>query len=552
MSLHPHAVLPTHTVANQVPPLVDYDLATTDPVLMDGLRREGAAWAQANAQAFGEALGRADILEAGHLANKHGPELVAFDRYGHRIDEVRFHPSYHTMFSLGAAHGVHSLAWTAPQPGGHVAHAALEYLLGQVEAGVCCPLTMTYAIVPVLREDPTLARDWLPGALSTDYDPRMVPADGKRGLTFGMAMTEKQGGSDVRANTTRAVPDVDGAYRLTGHKWFCSAPMSDAFLTLAQTDAGLSCFFVPRWCPDGSRNRFFVQRLKDKCGNKSNASSEIEYHDTWALPVGEPGRGVATILDMVHHTRLDCTVAAAGLGRRALVEAIHHAMHRKAFGHRLIEQPLMRNVLADLSLEVEANLRLALRVARAYDEAETDPQAARLGRIGVAVAKYWTNKRCVTLVGEAMECLGGAGYVEEGPLARLFREAPLNGIWEGSGNVICLDVLRAGSRDPSTTEALVAELRGFAGLDARLDAAIDRAVAELSDPEQVQYRARRLVESLALAWQGGLMLRDGTPAAAEAFVATRLGGAGGVAFGTLPRGVDTSAILRAAWPAVDA
>lgn len=552
MTYRPHRHLPTHEVTNQVPPLVDYNLADADPVLTDAVQREGAGWAADQVAAFGAALGTSTTLEAGHLANHHPPEFVPFDRYGHRVDEVRFHPSYHHMFELGATHGVHSLAWTAAEPGGHVAHAALEYLLAQVEAGVCCPLTMTYAVVPALREEAQVAEQWLPQVLVQDYDPRMLPPERKRALTFGMAMTEKQGGSDVRANTTRATRADDDSWRLTGHKWFCSAPMSDAFLTLAYTDEGITCFLVPRWLPDGTRNRFFVQRLKDKLGNKSNASSEIEYHDTWAQRVGPEGRGIATILDMVHHTRLDCTIAAAGLGRRALTEAIHHACHRKAFGARLIEQPLMRNVLSDLALEVEADLLIAMRVARAYDEAATSPDAAGLARIGVAIAKYWTNKRCPALIGEAMECLGGAGYVEEGPLPRLFREAPLNGIWEGSGNVICLDVLRAAGREPHTVELLLAELASFRGQDPRLDAAIDRVHQEFTDHDQLAWRARRLVESAAVAWQGGLMLAHAPAAAAEAFLATRLAGQGGLAFGTLPPGIDTTPILRRAWAAVDA
>ena len=550
MSLRPQTALPTHTVTNQVPPLEGYNLFATDAVLADGLAREGAGWFADRAHAFGEVLGRPEILEAGRLANVHPPELRTFDRTGQRIDEARFHPAYHTMFSLGMEHGTHNVAWTSPQRGGHVAHTVQEFLLSQVEAGVCCPITMTYAVIPALRHEPAVAAQWEPRATAQVYDPRMIPASQKTSATLGMAMTEKQGGSDIRANTTRAVPDGDG-WRLTGHKWFCSAPMCDAFLTLAQTDKGITCFLVPRWLPDDTRNPFYIQRLKDKLGNKSNASSEIEYHHTWAQRVGEEGRGVRTIIEMVHHTRLDCTSAAAALSRAALVQALHHACHRKAFGALLIDKPLMRNVLSDLALEVEASTLLCLRMARAYDHAD-DPQEAAFARIGIAIAKYWTNKRCPTLVAEAMECLGGAGYVEEGPLPRLYREAPLNGIWEGSGNVICLDVLRAAAKDPGTVTALVHELEGGRGLDPRLDAAIDRVKAELSNTEFLEYRARRLTESAALALQGLLMARHASPAAAEAFLATRLAGGWGHAFGTLPPGVDTGAILRRAWPAVEA
>jgi putative acyl-CoA dehydrogenase len=410
---------------------------------------------------------------------------------------------------------------------------------------------MTYAVVPSLRIQPELAAVWEPRALSSRYDPRMLPAEQKTSAVLGMAMTEKQGGSDVRANTTRAVRDGDG-YRLTGHKWFCSHPTADAFLTLGQAEGGITCFLVPRWLPDGTRNPFFVQRLKDKLGNRSNASSEIEYLDTFGWRVGDEGRGIPTILAMVHHTRLDCTGAAASLGRRALTEAIHHACHRRAFGARLIDKPLMRNVLADLALEVEASTLLTLRVARSFDAPPDDAHEAAFSRIAVAVAKYWTNKRCPALIAEAMEALGGIGYVEETVLARLYREAPLNGIWEGSGNVICLDVLRAASKDPHSVRALLAELEGGRGLDPRLDAAIDRLHAEFADTELLEYRARRLTEAAALALQGLLMVRHAPPASADAFLATRLAGQWGHAFGTLPPGVDTTAILRRAWAAVDA
>lgn len=551
MPLSPRTSLPTHEVTNQVPPLEEYNLFETDVVLREGLVREGAGWATDRAHTWGGVLGQADVIQDGHLANACPPTLKVFDRTGQRIDEAEFHPSYHRIMGLAMEHGVHNLAWTSPHAGGHVAHTVQEYLLAQVEAGTCCPLTMTYAVVPALRHQPDVAQTWIPRVTSSAYDGRMIPAHAKTGATMGMAMTEKQGGSDVRANTTQAVRDGDG-WRLTGHKWFCSAPMCDAFLTLARTEVGITCFLVPRWLPDDTRNAFYIQRLKDKLGNKSNASSEIEYLDTYAEQVGEEGRGIRTILEMVHHTRLDCTTAAAALGRAALVQAIHHACHRRAFGSRLIDKPLMRNVLADLALEVEASTLLTLRLARSYDAAEDDETEAAVARIAVPVGKYWTNKRCPTLIGEAMECLGGAGYVEESPLPRLYREAPLNGIWEGSGNVICLDVLRALGRDPRAGEAFVAELMASKGKDPRLDAAIDRAVAELSNLDDAEYRARRLTESLAMALQGALMVEHAPQPVADAFLATRLEGSWGHAFGTLPTGVDTGAILTRAWPAVEA
>ncbi|MCB9665730.1 MAG: acyl-CoA dehydrogenase family protein [Alphaproteobacteria bacterium] len=550
MSLRPLTSLPTHEVTNQVPPLEGWNLFAADTAAREALAREAGPWAVDRALAFGEVLGRPEILAAGDDANHHPPELRLFDRRGQRVDEVDFHPAYHTMMGLGRTHGVHNLPWTTTQRGGHAAHAAQLYLLGQVEPGVCCPLTMTYAVVPSLREEPEVARVWEPRATATAYDARMIPADQKSSATLGMAMTEKQGGSDVRANTTRAVRDGEG-WRLTGHKWFCSAPMSDAFLTLAQTEAGITCFLVPRWLPDGTRNNFFVQRLKDKLGNRSNASSEIEYLDTWAQRVGEEGRGVPTIIAMVHHTRLDTTFAAAALGRRALVEAIHHACHRKAFGARLIEQPLMQNVLADLALDVEAAALLAFRVARAYDHAD-DPQEAAFGRIAVPIAKYWTNKRCPPVVAEALECLGGAGYVEEHVLPRLYREAPLNGIWEGSGNVICLDVLRAAGREPQTVAALLAELETGRGADRRLDAAIDGVKAAWTSDEDPAWRARSLVERCALTLQATLLVRHAPAEVADAFLATRLGGDWGHALGTLPAGTHVREILRRAWAPVDA
>ncbi|SMH36007.1 isovaleryl-CoA dehydrogenase [Azospirillum agricola] len=548
----PVATLATHSVANQPPDFAPRDLWRTDTALREAVRREGGGWAGDALAALGAEAGSERVMELGDLANRHGPELRAFDRFGHRIDEVEFHPSYHALMELVFRHRIHAVAWDGSRPGGHVAHAAMGYLATQAEAGVLCPVAMTHAAVPVLRRQPELAAEWLPRVLSDRYDPRFVPAGEKTGVTIGMAMTEKQGGSDVRANSTRAEPlgggGPGGEYRLTGHKWFCSAPMSDAFLTLARTGRGLSCFLVPRWRPDGTRNAIRLQRLKDKLGNRSNASAEIEYDGASAVLVGEEGDGIATIIDMVHHTRLDCGFAAAGLMRAAVARALHHATHRAAFGRPLIGQPLMRGVLADLALESEAAIALVLRVARAFDEGEGDPQARAFARLAVAVAKYWITKRCPALVCEALECHGGNGYVEEGPMPRLYREAPLNAIWEGSGNVIALDVLRTLHKEPAALAGLEAELALAGGLDARFDAWVGRTRAMLADPATLEGQARRLVERLALALQAGLLLRHAPPAVAGAFCASRLGGDWGHAFGTLPPDTDLDAILERAAP----
>jgi len=546
-SRRPITTLATHEVQNQVPPLEDYDLLAADPALEEALRREGAGWAEDRVRTFARVLGSERVLRLGFEANRHEPELRTFDRFGQRVDEVDYHPAYHELMRLAVEHGMPSLPWREPRPGAHVAHSAMLYLLSQVEAGVCCPLTMTYAVVPALRAQPEIAAEWEPRVLATSYDPRCVPAEEKSGATFGMAMTEKQGGSDVRANTTRAhalgAPGPGGAYELTGHKWFCSAPMSDGFLTLANTDQGLSCFLVPRWRPDGTRNPFLIQRLKDKLGNRSNASSEIEYQGTWCRMVGEEGRGVRTILSMVHHTRNDTVTAPASFMRQAVVQAAHHVRHRAAFGKRLVEQPLMRNVLADLAIEAEAATVLAMRISRSFDEAESDDGARAFCRIATAVAKYWLNKRAPGHVVEALECLGGAGYVEESGFPRLYREAPLNGIWEGSGNVICLDVLRAMAREPGSVEAFLAELDLAAGGDRRLDAAIAALRAELGKGADVELRARRVTEQMALALQGALLVRHAPHGVADAFCASRLGGDHGRAYGTLAPGANLAAAI---------
>ncbi len=535
----------THEVLNQSSPLPDVDAYEDDLPLRETVARWGGTWADETLHALGRIAGSQEGAKLAVDANVNRPALHTHDRYGNRVDQVEFHPAYHELMRLGKAHQVHSLSWrNEGREGAFVARSALHYLYCQLEAGVACPITMTHAVIPSLRESPEVAARWERGALSEAYDPRFLPPSKKHGLTFGMAMTEKQGGSDVRANTTVAVPDGE-AFRLTGHKWFCSAPMCDAFLTLAQGPGGLTCYLVPRWLPDGTPNTFLVQRLKDKLGNHSNASSEIEYRSTWAEQVGAPGRGVPTILAMVAQTRLDVATGAAGAMRQAVRYAVHHCLHRAAFGRRLIEQPLMRNVLADLHLEAEAAALLSFRVARAFDRAKADPQEEAFGRVGMAVAKYWCAKRVIGVVAEALECHGGNGYAENWPMARLYREAPLGSIWEGSGNVQCLDVLRAMARSPASMAAMQAELARHEGRDARLDRALGQIRDELTEPETLELRARRLVERLALALQAGLMLEHAPAPVAEAFLAGRLAD-GGQLFGNLPRGVDVDGLLARA------
>ena len=537
----------THEVINQPPPLPGRNLFTTDPILTAALMREGAGWASGRLRAFGAVMGTAAAAALGEAANRNPPQLRAFDRYGQRIDEVDYHPAYHELMALAKTHEVHSIAWTAGQSGGHMAHTALEYLLVQVEAGVCCPITMTHAGYAALRQHKAAAAGWLPKITAAAYDRRFIPASEKTGVTIGMAMTEKQGGSDVRSNTTRAAATGEpGWFALTGHKWFCSAPMSDAFLTLARTPAGLSCFLLPRWRPDGTRNPFFIQRLKDKLGDRANASAEIEYDGTLAQLIGEEGHGVRAIIEMVHHTRLDTAAAAAGIMRAAVVQAVHHASHRSAFQKRLVDQPLMRNVLADLVLEWVAATLLVARVARSFDEAAADPAAAHFARIGVAVAKYWTNKRLPAHVCEALECQGGSAYVEESVMPRLYRQAPVNGIWEGSGNVICLDILRSIAREPATLEALIAELSLARGLDRRLDAAVERLKDNLRRPGDLQSGARSLVSAMGVALEASLLLRHGPAAAASAYCASRLGDGWSGTYGTLPVDTDFTAIIELA------
>jgi len=547
----PITELPTHEVTNQPPALCDYNLFTSDRALAEAVAREGSPKSVERAEAFGAALGTEETLELGEIANRHPPELKAFDRAGRRIDEVAFHPAYHQLMTLAIRHRQPSAAWIG-EPGGHVSHSALEFLMHEVEPGVCCPMSMTYAGIPALRHNRDLAAEWEPKLLSETYDSALRPMSEKAGCTMGMAMTEKQGGSDVRSNATIARP-VDGpggeTYELTGHKWFCSAPMSDAFLTLAYVEDRLTCFFIPRITPGGERNRIFIQRLKDKLGNRANASSEIEYHGAWARRVGEEGRGVQTIIEMVHHTRLDTTLGAASLMRRAVAEALHYAEHRIAFQKRLIDQPLMRVLLADLAVESEAATVLAFRVARAFDESAESEEARNFARLAVALSKYWLNKRVVDVVFEALEAHGGIGYVEEAPMARIYREAPLNSIWEGSGNVIALDVLRTMAKAPGALAAYRAELDKARGHDDRLDRAFDGLEARMDSPAGLEPQARRLAEDMAVALQGALLVQHAPAPVAEAFLAGRLDGPSGRAFGTLPDGLALQAVLERARPA---
>jgi len=549
----------THTVSNQAPPLVGLDVYASNLPLVEAVAREGADWVGERASALGRIVGGAPQQEWGRLANENRPVLRTHDRYGNRLDEVEFHPAWHQLMTLGVEHELHSLPWTSEEPAAHTARAAMYMTAMQAEAGFCCPITMTFAVVPALRAQPELAAEWEPLVTATSYDPSSIPAAEKGSAIAGMAMTEKQGGSDVRANTTVATPINGGGagaeYELLGHKWFCSAPMSDVFLVLAQTEEGLSCFLLPRILADGNRNAFHIQRLKDKLGNHSNASSEIELHGAWARMLGEPGRGVPTIIEMVGHTRLDCVIGSAAGMRTGVVNATHHAAHRSAFGRRLIEQPLMRNVLADLCLESEATTALAMRLARAYDEAHADAEqgedssdAQLFKRLATAVGKYWTCKRAPNHAFEALECHGGAGYVEESGMPRLYREAPLASIWEGSGNVMSLDVLRALTRSPRSLEVFVAEVEQAQGADARLDESVRQLKDQFADPATLESRARRVVERMALCLQGSLLVRGAPPAVADAFCASRLGGDGGLEYGTLPAGVDFDAIIERSRP----
>ncbi len=525
----PQTRLATHDVTNQPPELAGLNLFTTDPALSMAALREGGKWMATKLEALGAEAGSALMRAAGRTANRNPPELEVFDRFGHRVDEVRFHPSYHMLMDAAMRHGIHAIGWSG-LPGAFVAHTAMLAVATQAEPGTMCPISMTHASVAALRQAPDLADEWVPRVLAGRYDPALRPVAQKRGVTLGIAMTEKQAGSDLRANATTAVPRGDGTWALTGHKWFCSAPMSDAFLTLAQTEAGPTCFLVPRIAADGSRNPIHLMRLKDKLGNRSNAGAEIEYHGALAHPVGPPGRGIVTIIEMVHHARLDTMAATLGIMRMALLQAAHHARHRHAFQKPLIEHAAMRAVLADLALEYEAAAVLVMRVARAFD-AEAGPERS-FARLAVALGKFWLTKRNPGFVAECLECVGGGGYIEESELALLYREAPFNGIWQGAGNVIALDMLRTLTRDPEAVVAWRDEVAAARGGSQALDSAAAELEALL--PRAEEARARAIAERMALLLQGALLVRHAPPEVADAFCATRFGGAGGRCYGILP------------------
>ncbi|WP_148864451.1 isovaleryl-CoA dehydrogenase [Marinobacter fonticola] len=543
----------THDVLNQPPALENYNLFEQDQALREGISREGAEWARDELTGYGELVGQAGIIELGFLANENKPAFHTHDRFGHRQDLVKFHPAYHQLMDLALSHGLHSSPWRDPGRGAHVARAAKYYMHSQVEAAHCCPITMTFAAMPSIQKQPELAQIWAPKITARAYDPRNVPDGQKSAVTIGMAMTEKQGGSDVRANTTRAYPQGSGgpgqAYELVGHKWFVSAPMCDAFLVLAHAPGGLSCFLMPRWRPDGSKNPWQIQRLKNKMGNVANASSEAELRGALAWMIGEEGRGVPTIIEMVAMTRFDCMIGSSAGMRQAAAQALHHCRHREAFGARLVQQPLMQNVLADLALESEAALAMTLRVARALDNQDRE-QERLFTRLATPVGKYWICKRAPNHAYEAMECLGGSGVMEDCIMPRLLRESPVNAIWEGSGNVQCLDTLRALQKSPDSLEAYFNEIGEARGSDPRLDRFVAQLHSDFSRTDHIEYRARNLVDRLALALQGSLLIRHSTAAIADAFCASRLESHGGLNIGNLPVGTDAAAIIERATPIV--
>ena len=538
----------THDVLNQPGALADYNAYADDKPLVEAVRVFGGDWAAVHLERAGTLVGSERVQYLARQANRHLPALRTHDRFGHRVDLVEFHPAYHELMSLICGCETHSFAWTQHRAGAHVARAVLSYLWNQGENGICCPIGMTFASIPALQHDAGLLSEWGPLINRPAYDPRPVYAKEKAGVTVGMAMTEKQGGSDLRATMTTARPAASrhgsGApYLLTGHKWFFSVPMSDLFLTLAQTEKGLSCFFATGWLPDGSRNRLKLQRLKDKCGNKSNASSEVEFYDLNAVMLGEEGRGIRTIIEMAHATRLDFAIGSAGLMRQALSQTVHHTANRRAFQRGLIDLPIMRNVVADLAVESEAMMWMSMRLARALDRAQAEPAEAKLSRIGTPIAKYWTCKRAPQFAAEALECHGGNGFIADHLMERLYREAPLNGIWEGTGNVICLDVLRSMQREPETVDVFLDELAHGRGANARLDGFVDDLKRRLVKPSALEPIARRIVEMMAFALQASLLVRHSSAAVADAFCSTRLDGDWGHAFGTMPHGIDTEAIV---------
>jgi putative acyl-CoA dehydrogenase len=545
----------THAVTNQASPMEGYDLFAADPLMAGALAREGGGWGTKEASALGALVGTPDYYRWAAQANRNEPLLVTHDRYGNRVDEVDFHPAYHSLMDIAVIHGVHSLPYERPPgDGARVVRDALMWVLNQVEPAHTCPISMTTSVVPALRANPSLAGAWEPAILSRSYDPQLgvVGAPGgKASALMGMGMTEKQGGSDVRTNTSTAAPVAgsdDGEYRLTGHKWFTSAPMCDGFLVLAQAPGGLTCFLLPRILPDGSPNSIEIQRLKDKLGNRANASSELEFREAHVWRVGDEGRGVATIIEMVNGTRLDCVIGVTGQMRQAVHQAAWHCAHRSAFGGLLADKPLMQNVLADLELDVEAATLLMMRLSGAFDRAPLDPAEAAFRRIATPVAKYWTTKICTGVVRESMECLGGNGYVEESILPRLFRESPVNAIWEGSGNVIALDVLRALGREPGAADAFLAELRRAEGGDRQLDASIESLTSALASDAGDEAGARRLVERMALVWAAALLVQFAPSEVGDAFVASRLAEPHGLLYGTLPRGLPLATLAARAQP----
>lgn len=544
--LRPDPLSATHEVFNQPSALEGHNLYQSDVAVQEMVARYGGGRDSADLVRYGALCGQPDIIELGFQANAFPPRFDTHDRFGHRSDQVHYQPAYHQLMKMALSEGLHSTPWTNPGAGAHVMRAAQYYLHSQVESGHCCPVTMTFAAVPTLQRTPAIAEAWLPKVLARDYDPRNVPDREKSALTIGMGMTEKQGGSDVRANTTRAWPIGSGgpgeAYELVGHKWFLSAPMCDAFLMLAQAEGGLSCFLVPRWRPDGSKNPLQVQRLKDKMGNVSNASSEVELRGALGYLVGEEGRGVSAIIEMVSMTRFDCMVGSAAAQRQAVLQALHHASQRAAFGRTLADQPLMQNVLADLQLELEGSLAISFRVAQALDQ-QDDPAQQLFARLGTAVGKYWICKRTPHHAYEAMEVIGGSGVMENCIMPRLYRDAPINAIWEGSGNVQALDVLRALAKTPAVLDNWLQELAARSGKDARLDRAVARLQDAFRDTADAEYRARHLVDQLSLTMQAALLVDHAPQAVAEAFIASRLGEGGDRQYGTLPRGIDVKAIM---------
>ncbi|WP_166266596.1 isovaleryl-CoA dehydrogenase [Marinobacter caseinilyticus] len=551
---HDRYLAVTHEVKNQPPALENYNLFQQDRALLEATKREGAGSAEAGLVAFGALAGAAETIELGFRANEYKPVFQTHDRFGHRIDQVDFHPAYHQLMTIAMEHGLHSSPWTNPGAGAHVARAAKYYMHSQVEAGHGCPITMTFASIPSIRKQPELAAQWESKILANHYDPSNRPDSEKTSVTIGMAMTEKQGGTDVRANSTRAYPVATPGpgqpYELVGHKWFVSAPMCDAFLVLAQTTAGLSCFLMPRWRPDGTKNPWQIQRLKNKMGNASNASSEVELRGALAWMVGEEGRGVPTIIEMVSMTRFDCMIGSSGGLRQATAQALHHCRHRQVFGHRLNDQPLMQNVLADLAIESEAALAFTMRIARALDNQHL-PHERLLARLATPVGKYWICKRVPNHAYEAMECIGGSGVMEDCIMPRLFRESPVNAIWEGSGNVQCLDTLRALQKEPEVLTAFFAEVGEARSGDRRFDQFLTQLHNDFADTSDFEYRARNLVDRLALSMQAAQLIRHSEPAVADAFCGSRLASHGGRNYGTLPPGMDARAIIQRATPIVD-